>query len=115
MFSVRVVLGFAFARRQNPGFSITAAIYRNGVHTGCVVGYGTHNHSGMGLFRKTLAVTSAIIAPGTGRGNQPGFIKYRSDAEELAREQNRLLKEQNDLLRSHSEPWPHPRGDRNPH
>lgn len=69
----------------------------------------------MGLLRKALSVTSAVVAPGTWRGNQPGFIKYRSDAEELAREQNALLREQNELLRgrsplrSHSEPWPDPR------
>lgn len=53
----------------------------------------------MGLLRKTLAVTSAVVAPGTWRGDQPGFVKYRSDGEELARERNRLLAEQNEILR----------------
>lgn len=47
----------------------------------------------MGLIRKTLAVTSAVIAPSTWRGDQPGFIKYRSEAEEARREQTALLRQ----------------------
>jgi hypothetical protein len=47
----------------------------------------------MGLIRKTLSVTSAVAVPGTFRGNQPGFIKYRSEAEEARREQTALLRQ----------------------
>ena len=53
----------------------------------------------MGLIRKTFAVASAIAAPASSRSGQPGFIKYRSEAEEARREQTALLREQTELLR----------------
>lgn len=53
----------------------------------------------MGLIRKTLAVASAIAVPAASRNGQPGFIKYRSEAEEARREQTALLREQTELLR----------------
>lgn len=53
----------------------------------------------MGIIRKTLSVASAIAVPAASRNGQPGFIKYRSEAEEARREQAQLLHEQTDLLR----------------
>jgi hypothetical protein len=58
----------------------------------------------MGLIRKTLSVTSAVVAPGTWRGDQPGFVKYRSEAEEARREQTALLRQQTELLRQQAQP-----------
>jgi hypothetical protein len=53
----------------------------------------------MGLIRKTLAVASAVVAPASSRNGQPGFVKYRSEAEEARREQTALLRQQTELLR----------------